>query len=131
MNISYLIAALFAVSLTASHVVAGEGFFFKGIREYPKTMWGDGDTTIRLMKGAWHMLSWVMLGSAGTLLVMALTDYIDPPSRVALSWLLILGWTGATVSYLRYALSKPEMLRRAPIWINTLGTVAFTWLGIR
>jgi hypothetical protein len=131
MNISYLVAGLFAISLTASHVIAGERFFFRGIREYPTTIWGDGNTTLRLMKGAWHMLTWLMTASALTLFVMALTNYIDAPERFAIAGLIVVSWTGATLVYLRYAVPRPAMLLRSPIWINTVGTALFTYLGTR
>jgi hypothetical protein len=105
------------------------GFFFRGIRDYPSTIFGDGDNTRRLMKGAWHMLSWVMIGSAAALFTMAFTNLI--PDGATLARFIAAGWTGATAAYLWYALPRPFMLIRTPIWINTVGTVVFSWLGSR
>ena len=129
MNVEYLIAAICSSILTVGHTYFGEVLFFKGIpaSAYPATYFGDGDTTMRLMKNAWHFLGGSLLISAVVMYMLAFTNYFENPTQVAM---VISGMHLIfTLVYFYYGLTKPIIIVRAPVWIGTAGTALFGWLG--
>ena len=125
----YLIAGALAGILTVTHACAGEMYFFKGIsrQSYPNTPFGDGEITRRLMKGAWHILTVTLLGVSVVLFAMAFTDLVESPKMVAR--MIAILFVGATLVVAAYAVKRPDILYRAPLWIATAGTAAFAYLG--
>jgi len=128
-NVYFLIAAVMATILTVGHSYFGEALFLKGIKaKLVGSYWGDADITWRLVMGGWHLLS-VCLGiTAYTLYMLAFTAHPFNAPRELLQ-LIIWQYTGMTLIVFYYALPRPFILMRAPLWVLTGGVALFSWLG--
>ena len=126
MNVFYLIAALAATFLTIGHPFFGETLFFKDIK-FRGSYWGDADITWRLVLGGWHLLTVALGVTSVTLYLLAFSNYFEQPRQLAM--LIALQYLGMTAVVAYYAVGRPFILLRAPLWILTGSVALFSWLG--
>jgi hypothetical protein len=126
MNVFFFVAALCATVLAIGHPYFGEALFFKDIKFRP-SYWGDTDITWRLVLGGWHLLTATLAVMAVALYALAFTRFFEHPREIAqfIAWQAIA--FNVVVAY--YALGRPFILLRAPLWILTGGVALFSWLG--
>lgn len=59
MNLAYLVAGVLAIIGAAIHGGVGEAMVVRRLdpETLPRTRWGGGQTTLRLIRAGWHMLT--------------------------------------------------------------------------
>jgi hypothetical protein len=125
-NVFFLFGALAATALALGHPFFGETLFFKDVK-FRGSYWGDEDITWRLTLGGWHLLTVALIATAVQLYALAFTHVFEHPREIA--WLITLQYIGFTAVVAFYALGRPFILVRAPLWILTGGVALFSWLG--
>ncbi len=126
MNGFFFTAAIMATFLAVGHPFFGETLFFKGVK-FPGSYWGDGDISWRLVLGGWHLLTVVLAVTALTLYALAFSNYFAAPREIAR--LITYQYLAMTAVVAFYAVRRPFILVRAPLWILTGGVALFSWLG--
>jgi hypothetical protein len=125
----FLVAGIVATIVGVGHAIIGEVLFFSGIKDssYPSTIFGDSYITKQLIKVAWHFLTTALLFGALGLYIAALTDYFGNPTMIVRA--IALEFLVFDILFFLYALTRPAILVRAPLWILLSLVVGFAWAG--
>lgn len=133
MNGAYLAAGVVALLAAAIHGGLGETMVVRkiGAGALPRTRWGGGQTTLRFIRAAWHMVTTAFAAFGSALSMCAVRGQTDACTGVGvLAASSFAGFAGIAITGAVMRESPRALIRHpAPLFLSAVAMLA--WLGSR
>ena len=131
MNWFFVIGGLLSIVAVPIHIWGGEYMINRTATEaFPDIPNGDSSIAKQEIRFGWHMGSVDMLVSGSVLLLLGLTNYVEPAAVIArLIGIYFLGYSVVIAVLPATALRRVDTLLASPQWLFALLVALLAWWG--